>query len=196
MALLARELDEPPQLATRELIASIRQGSLIEPPPELPALAPEPAAPGPRALPALREDLVGREREMAELRHLLTVTRLVTLTGPGGVGKTRLALATAHDVQPTFSDGAAFVDLAPLEDAALVLPAIAAACGVHEEAGRSLLETVTDHLAARRLLLVVDNMEHVLAAAPVVGELLAACPHISIVVTSRPRLRLVTTILI
>ncbi len=191
--LLARELDAEPQPATRALIASIREGRFPETAlPLEPVVAAEVAdvALRPRGLPAPVDELIGREREVAELRHLLTIARLLTLTGPGGVGKTRLALAAAHAAASAFPAGATFADLAPLEDPDLVLPTIAAACGVREEPGRPLLETLSDELAAKHLLLVVDNMEHVAAAAPIVGELLTACPGLKVLITSRGRLRL------
>jgi predicted ATPase/DNA-binding SARP family transcriptional activator len=190
--LLAWELDADPQPATRELMTSIRAGRFPDTslPLEAAIAAPADAILRPRGLPAPLDDLIGREREAAELRQLLTVTRLVTLTGPGGVGKTRLALAAAHAAAPAFADGARLVDLAPLEDPELVLPAIARACGVREEAGRPLLDTLTDHLGSRRVLLVIDNMEHVAEAAVVVSELLASCPHLAALVTSRSRLQL------
>ena len=191
--LLARELGAEPHPATRELIASIRAGRFPER-----ALPLEPAitagardeSPRPRGLPAPLDELIGREREEAELRRLLAKTRLLTLTGPGGVGKTRLALAVAHAAAPVFPDGATLVDVAPIEAPELVLPVMARACGVREEPGRSLLDTLTDHLGARRMLLVIDNMEHVMEAAPAVADLLAACPHLSALITSRSRLRL------
>ena len=126
VALLERELGAEPQPATRELIAAIREGRLLEKAPPLVAAAP-PVVERPHGLPAPVDELIGREREHAELRHLLATTRLVTLTGPGGVGKTRLALAVAHDVAPGFPDGAYFANLASIEDPELVLPTIARA---------------------------------------------------------------------
>ncbi|MGH2614155.1 MAG: ATP-binding protein, partial [Thermomicrobiales bacterium] len=117
-------------------------------------------------------------------------TRLLTLTGPGGVGKTRLALAVAEQLRDDFSGGVVFVDLAPLRDPEAVISAIAAALGVREGAGRSVLQNLRDALAARRALLVLDNFEHVLEAAPLVGDLLGAAPHVKIVATSRQRLQL------
>ncbi|MGH2615728.1 MAG: AfsR/SARP family transcriptional regulator, partial [Thermomicrobiales bacterium] len=194
VALLDRELGAEPQPATHQLVASIREGRF--PDTALPfdpaiagdaAAAPEPA----RGLPAPVDDLIGRERELAELRHLLAATRLVTLTGPGGVGKTRLALATAHAAEAAmFPDGAFFAELAALDDADLVLPTIAHAIGVREVAGEALVETLVNHLGARRVLLVIDNMEHVAAAAPAVAHLLSACPSLTALVTSRGRQKL------
>ena len=147
-------------------------------------------------LPAPSSPLVGREREVAEVAALLHrahaegSVRLLTLTGPGGVGKTRLALHLAHTVGDLYPDGAVFVALAPLRDPTLVLAAIAAAIGVKEEAGHSLAESVRLYLGEKRLLVLLDNFEHVISAAPLVADLLATCPSISIVATSRARLRL------
>jgi predicted ATPase len=114
----------------------------------------------------------------------------LTLTGPGGVGKTRLALAIADDAAPSFADGVAFVDLAPLRDPALVLPAVAQRLGVREGGGLALADAVATFLKPRRVLLLLDNVEHLLAAAPGVATLLAACPALQVLATSRAPLRL------
>ncbi|HEX6737392.1 MAG TPA: AAA family ATPase, partial [Vicinamibacteria bacterium] len=116
--------------------------------------------------------------------------QLVTLTGPGGIGKTRLALAVAEEVARDFPDGLAFVPLAPLADPALVLPALARALGLPEAAGRPPLALVRAALGARRALLVLDNCEHLLAAAPDLADVLAGCPGVAILATSRAPLRL------
>src|SRR5215216_2178881 len=102
-------------------------------------------------------------------------TRLLTLTGPGGVGKTHLALQVGVDLADRFEDGVSFVGLAPVLDPALVGSAIAQALGVGETAGRPLLESVKDHLGEQQALLLLDNFEHLLEAAPLVADLLAAC---------------------
>jgi predicted ATPase len=117
-------------------------------------------------------------------------TRLLTLTGPGGVGKTRLALAVAEQVTPKFPDGVVFVSLAPLADLALVAPAIAEQLGVRERAGQTLRETLSMRLAGKRLLLVLDNCEHLLPVALLLAGLLRACPALRVVTTSRAPLRL------
>ncbi|MGH2376730.1 MAG: adenylate/guanylate cyclase domain-containing protein, partial [bacterium] len=144
----------------------------------------------PNNLPRQLTSFVGREREMAEVRRLLFTTPLLTLTGPGGCGKTRLALQTAAELLEEFADGAWLVDLAALSDATLVAQTIASSLGVREQPGRPVLTTVTDYLRRRRLLLVLDNCEHLIAGcAEVAAALLRACPHLRILVTSREALR-------
>jgi len=152
---------------------------------------PPPVATRSAPLPAPATRLVGRRRELAELRRLLAGgARLVTLTGPGGVGKTRLALAAAADLRSAFAGGVAFVPLAPVADAALVPATIAAALGVREGGGRSPAAVAGQVLGGRRLLLVLDNFEHLIEAAASVGEFLAACPGLVVLTTSRAPLRL------
>jgi predicted ATPase/DNA-binding CsgD family transcriptional regulator len=136
--------------------------------------------------------LFGREREMeAVLAHLLgDSARLVTLTGPGGIGKTRLALAAARGVQPAFRDGVWYVDLAPLHDPAEINAAIGQALGLEEAAVLPPAERVAAYLRDRHLLLVLDNFEHLSPAAARVAELLAAAPALKVLVTSREPLKL------
>jgi non-specific serine/threonine protein kinase len=132
---------------------------------------------------------VGRRRELSEARRLLSTSRLVTLTGPGGVGKTRLALEAAASVQREFRDGVVLVELEQVADAALVPSTVAVALGLRESAGRSPLEMLVDYLRERRILLVLDNSEHVIdAIATLVDHLLQACPQLRILATSRERL--------
>jgi predicted ATPase/class 3 adenylate cyclase len=139
----------------------------------------------PNNLPLQLTSFVGREDEIAEVRRLLGRTRLLTLTGPGGTGKTRLAVQVAAAILTEYGDGAFFVDLSSVTDPALVPSAVAGALGVPEVAGRPILEVVRDHLRRRELLLVLDNFEQVAEAGPVVEELLSAAPRVKVVVTSR-----------
>src|SRR5215467_6389873 len=137
-------------------------------------------------LPAPLTPLLGREQEVDTLQQLLrhTEVRLVTLTGPGGVGKTRLALQVATGLIEDFAD-VFFVPLSSLLDPALVPSAIARVLGLKEAEMQTLPEQLKAYLQQRHLLLVLDNFEHVLPAAPLISELLAACPTLQVLVTSR-----------
>jgi predicted ATPase/class 3 adenylate cyclase len=139
----------------------------------------------PNNLPPQLTSFVGREEEIADVERLLGHTRLLTLTGPGGSGKTRLALRVAADLLPQFRDGSYFVDLSPVTDPALVPAAVANALGVPEAAGRPILDEVKEHLRHRELLQVVDNFEQVAEAGPLIEELLTAAPELRTMVTSR-----------
>jgi predicted ATPase/DNA-binding CsgD family transcriptional regulator len=133
---------------------------------------------------------VGRERELTELCELLGVTRALTLCGPGGIGKTRLALRVLHTVVAAFPDGGCFVDLGDLWQPDLVVSRVASALGVGEEPGRPLLDTLADAVAARRMLLVLDNCEHLIdACAAACQRLLDASPGLIMIATSREPLR-------
>ena len=147
------------------------------------------------AAPTPLTSFVGRRRELALACALLRgddrpASRLLTLTGLGGVGKTRLALATAAALADEFREASAFVPLAPLREPGLVAPTVAQALGLTEAGDRAPVAAIVDYLRGRRFLLVLDNFEHLLAATPIVTELLAACPGLSVLATSRVRLRL------
>ena len=131
--------------------------------------------------------MVGRqlEQDMIRERLLLSGVRLLTLIGPGGVGKTRLALGAADDMADRFADGAVFVDLSPVTDQQAVLPAVAEALSWRQGSSKSIGETVEHALADSELLLVLDNFEHLIIAAPEITRLLEACPGVYVLMTSR-----------
>ncbi|HYZ46148.1 MAG TPA: adenylate/guanylate cyclase domain-containing protein [Actinomycetota bacterium] len=142
-------------------------------------------------LPAQITSFVGREREKRELLELLGSSRLVTLTGPGGTGKTRLALEVASAALDDCADGVFFVTLATVSAPDLLAPTVATTLKVRESPTRPILERLIEHLAERALLLVLDNFEHLIDAAPTVGDLLGAAPRLRVLVTSREPLRIV-----
>jgi predicted ATPase/transcriptional regulator with XRE-family HTH domain len=196
---LERSVRRAPHLTTIRLLAdaleltpSDRQALLAAARPargsEMPAGALAWFAPPPTPL----TSLVGRERELVALAALVVSPegRMVTLTGPGGSGKTRLALETGRRLLRDFGDGVVFVDLAPLTDAALVLPTIASTLRVREQMGCRLVETLITVLASKHLLLLLDNCEQVLDAATEIAELLVASPDLSIIATSREPLHM------
>jgi hypothetical protein len=146
----------------------------------------------PHNLPAQPTPLIGREQEIGAVCTLLrrTEVRLATLTGPGGVGKTRLGLEVVTDLLHDFTDGVCFVPLAPVSDPDQVIPTTAQTLGIKEAGERPLLDLLQTSLQDKRLLLLLDNFEQVLAAAPGLSDLLADCPHLKILVTSRAVLRI------
>jgi predicted ATPase/class 3 adenylate cyclase len=144
----------------------------------------------PHNLPLQLSSFVGREAEVTDVGRLLGQHRLVTLLGPGGIGKTRLALQAAAEALDSSSDGVFFVDLAPVRDPELVPGAIATSLGLRELPGQSISATVVEHLGLKHVLLVLDNLEQLLpAVARSVAELLAAGPHVRLLATSRAPLR-------
>jgi len=146
----------------------------------------------PTNLPVQLTSFIGREQEMAEVKRLLSATRLLTLTGTGGCGKTRLALQVGAEVLERFQDGVWLVELASLSDPSLVAQAAVSALGLREEPGRPLMQTLTDALQSRSLLLILDNCEHlVLECARLAETLLRRCPRLTILATSREALNVV-----
>ena len=143
----------------------------------------------PNNLPTRLTTFLGRAREIAEISALLEDSRLLTLTGPGGTGKTRLSLEVAARSLGQFPGGVFFVELAPISEAELVPATIAQALGLPQRGGRSVVDRLIDHIGERRILLVLDNFEQVTDAAPSVQALLLACPNLSIMTSSRSMLR-------
>jgi predicted ATPase/DNA-binding SARP family transcriptional activator len=190
--LLAADLGADPEPETAALAEAIRRNKLggqAAPPP----LAPAPAPPAPRlALPASATSLIGRDEERRELAALIAdpSCRLLSLLGPGGIGKTRLALQIAADVGASFADGVCWVALAGLPAAEQLPDALAQALGCAPKGGGDLRAALRDWLQPRQLLLLVDSFEHLLDGAWLLDELLAAAPRLTIVATSRERLQL------
>lgn len=187
-AALALDLD----LAPGDEIESLR-GRLLAQDTALPGTMQRPRATqttAPTTLPAPLTSFIGRGWEQREVRELLATTRLLTLIGPGGCGRTRLALEVARALVDTYPDGVWLVELAALRDAALVPWAAADALGVQEQPGRTLEATLRDVLRPRRMLLVLDNCEHLIAGcAALAAALLEGCPDLRILATSREPLR-------
>ena len=157
-----------------------------------PPLTPPPRRRAPLDLPVFRTTLVGRTREAGEVRDLLArdEVRLVTLLGPPGIGKTRLSMQVAAATHEQLADGAVFVPLAAVTDPAQVGAAIARRLGAKEGSGQPLSETLKNYLQGKELLLVLDNFEQIIPAAPLVGELIDACPDLKVLVSSRTALAL------
>ena len=143
----------------------------------------------PNNLPTQLTSFIGRETELTEAADLLKATRLLTLTGPGGTGKTRLSLQLAADVSERFADGIWFVPLEPIRDPAMIAATILTTLGLVESGGRSARDILVDWLAPKEALLVLDNFEQVIEGAPVVANLLRGAPRLTAIVTSRAPLR-------
>src|SRR5215208_7146196 len=196
---LTREFGREPEAASRRLQQEIWTGTFPQhryssPPAGLPEDEEgAPSAEGETSrrhnLPVARTSFVGREREMLVVKRLLAMTKLLTLTGTGGCGKTRLALEVARDLVGAYPDGVWLVELAPLSDAALVPQAVAQTVGVREQPPRPLVQTLKDTLRSRKMLLVVDNCEHLVeAVVGLVDSLLDSCPGLRVLATSRETL--------
>jgi non-specific serine/threonine protein kinase len=153
------------------------------------AVPPASAMP-PNNLPLPLTSFIGREREIAAVKALLAEHRLITLTGAGGTGKTRLGLRVASELVGDFADGVFFVPLAPISDPEMVLPAVAQVLGLREVAGQSLRAALREYLRRSEALLLLDNLEQVLPSGPELTDLLAACPRVKMLVTSRQPLHL------
>ncbi len=143
------------------------------------------AVTAPNNLPCQMTSFVGREEEIVNVGRRLSLSRLVTLTGPGGCGKTRLAIEAAEAALGEFEDGVYFVGLASIRDPALVIPVISQVLDAGESVGKSSIEALKAHLRDKRVLLLLDNFEQVLDAAPLIVELLTAAPRVKVLVTSR-----------
>jgi predicted ATPase/DNA-binding CsgD family transcriptional regulator/predicted negative regulator of RcsB-dependent stress response len=187
---LLKGIGAPPTEATRRLRDEIAAGRLLSTPPSDPA-HPVSSDASKHNLPAPMSSFVGREREMVEVKRELAMTRLLTLAGAGGTGKTRLALEVARDLVGAFPDGVWMVELASITEPRLVAQEVAGTLGVQERPGEPLTDTIAEALAAKELLLVLDNCEHLVEeAARQVDRLLASCPHLKVLATSREPLAL------
>jgi len=186
--ILSRELGTEPSTATRRLREQVADGRLT--PMQLVGTPQgKPLDPTTHNLPSLRDSFVGRERERLEIKRALAMTRILTLTGTGGSGKTRVAVELARDLVGAYPDGVWLVELAPLSERELVPKAIAMALGVAERPGELLADTLAEVLRSREMLLIVDNCEHLVeTAARLVNILLDSCPHLRVLTTSREAL--------
>jgi predicted ATPase/transcriptional regulator with XRE-family HTH domain len=196
---LERGIKARPHLETVRMLADAlnlpedeRPGFFAAARPDTPLLRPDQPTPAWAELPVPLTPLVGREQAARDIVQLLRDghARLLTLTGPGGIGKTRLAQRVAGDLAEAFPEGVIFVPLASVANPDLVLPTIAQALGVREEPGQELIDLLRAAIGGQRLLLVLDNLEHLRPAAPSIGQLVQALPGITLLVTSRAPLRL------
>lgn len=185
---LQQELGVEPSAETQHLYADLMAGEAVSSRPSMDALARPPARK--RNLPAQPTAFIGREAELAEARRLLADARLLTLTGPGGIGKTRLALKLAEDLQDQFSDGAHFVNLAAIDRAGDLTQLIADSIEFPLSSDDEPEKQLHRYLRNKQLLLVMDNFEHVLDGAPLVSTIMQAAPEVKVLATSRERLEL------
>ncbi|HEX6709882.1 MAG TPA: BTAD domain-containing putative transcriptional regulator [Rubrobacter sp.] len=182
---LTEEFDTHPTGDGRRLYEEIRAGSSLAAP-FICGTMERPVDHARHNLPAPLTSFVGREKEVLEVKRSLSMTRLMTLTGAGGSGKTRLALEVAREVVGTYPDGVWLVELAALTDPTLVARAVAATLGVRAQPDRSLTQTLRNHIGSGRMLLVLDNCEHLVdAAAQFTKDLLSVCPGLRVLATSR-----------
>jgi predicted ATPase/DNA-binding SARP family transcriptional activator/DNA-binding CsgD family transcriptional regulator/Flp pilus assembly protein TadD len=185
---MSGHLSAEPSSTTRRLRDEIAAGALSRAHPTR-SSPDEQSDAGKHNLPAPGTSFVGREREMIEIKRKLAMTRLLTLFGTGGSGKTRLALEVARDLVGAYPDGVWLVELAPLSEGALVPQVVAGTLGVQEQAERSLLENLIDALGDKQMLLILDNCEHLMDATVRLAEtLLDSCPRLRVLATSREAL--------
>lgn len=176
---LRRELSAESRRLHEEILSGLFPPAEDRPPEEAPDA-------GPHNLPASRTSFVGRERDVVEVKRLLSMTNLLTLTGAGGCGKTRLALEVAGELVGSYPDGVWLVELAPLSEPELVPQTVAEALGVRGQPGRTLTDTLTESLRKSKALLLLDNCEHLIeAAAHLADRLLSSCSSLRILATSR-----------
>jgi predicted ATPase/DNA-binding CsgD family transcriptional regulator len=184
---LSRGLGTRPGASSRRLRDEIAAGNL----PMTPSAGPlqRPPGTGKHNLPAQRTSFVGREQELVEVKRMLAMTRLLTLTGAGGSGKTRLALEVARDLVGVYRDGVWLVELAPLSEGGLVPQAIATTLGVPERSDQPLTEAIVDAIRGREMLLILDNCEHLVGSVTrLIDVLLDSCPRLRVLATSREAL--------
>lgn len=191
--ILQEELAAEPEPETTDLFNAIRRGDITAPPRPLAADPAPPVARSRSALPAPLTPFFGRERELADLGALLRdpTKRLITLLGPGGIGKTRLAIEAARTYGAHFTDGVCFVNLTPVTEGEPMLLAIATALGLTLARIDSLADQLADYLRPRMLLIIADNVEQLVSEAGRLAELLAVAPYVTILTTSRERLGLI-----
>ncbi|MCB9101034.1 MAG: tetratricopeptide repeat protein [Anaerolineales bacterium] len=191
---LADELDVAPSAETTALHQQIQTGQLPSPAELMPETiaAPSSTAPPPHNLPAQLTSFIGRSAELGDIQDKLLQPdiRLLTLTGPGGTGKTRLALKIAGDLLNHFADGVYFVALAPLRDPELIVSTIAEVLQLHETADRIVIDLLAEYIQDKRLLLILDNFEHLTEAGPLLTDLLTNAANLKILATSRTPLHL------
>jgi predicted ATPase/DNA-binding SARP family transcriptional activator/DNA-binding CsgD family transcriptional regulator len=189
---LSRELGKKPTAASRRLYEEIAAGRFpSSQPPLVTCPSEKPLNTSQHNLPIERTSFIGRERELVEVKRSLAITRILTLTGTCGSGKTRLALEVAKDLVGAYPDGVWLTELATLSEGVLVQQAVAAAVGVREQTGRPLIATLVNALRKKKMLLILDNCEHLIdAAAHLVDILLSSCPHLQVLATSREALGL------